>query len=121
PAGRPGEILAIVDAFRLATEEARRAMLGNIAARRDHRRVRQQAFPELEELVLVAAGAVKDEQDRRSRRTGTCQMHITVMAHVMPPLSGVRWFEMLFEACPQMRMLRGQLQRLAEMGSVLVA
>ena len=59
------EILAVVDAFRLAPEEPRRAVLGDVAARRNHRGIRQQTAAEVEELVLVTTGPVKDEEDRR--------------------------------------------------------
>jgi hypothetical protein len=78
---RPGQILAVIDTFRLATEEACRSVFRYVAARRNHRRLWQQVATEIEELVLVAAGPVEHEEDRRTGCTGPRPVHVTVMAH----------------------------------------
>ncbi len=67
---RAGEIIHVIDAFACPAKEARSAVLGNIAARRYDTGLRQQTPAEIEELVFVAARAVKDEEERVSRLLG---------------------------------------------------
>src|SRR5690606_19430886 len=87
---RAGEIGHVVDAFAGAAEVARRAMLQDITARRDHLRARQQFAAEIEELHLVAAGAVEHEQQRTARFPAGRPVDVAVPAHGQSPI-GWRW------------------------------
>jgi len=65
--GAPAHVVLVEHAFRQAAEEPRHAALQHLAARRQQRGAGRDRVAQRNEIVLVAAGAVQQEQRRRSR------------------------------------------------------
>jgi hypothetical protein len=81
------EVLEVIDALGLATKEARGAVFGNVAARRDDARPRPDLLAQAEELVFVAARAVKREDERRARLRRLLPKFISLDSHRPAPFN----------------------------------
>src|SRR5690606_39373767 len=81
---RARQVFHIVDAFAAATKEAGRAILGDIASRRHDGGGRGNFASEGGELVLVAPGAMKHEENRSARFTGKDLVDVAVPGHGRP-------------------------------------
>ena len=112
----PGEVRHVVDALAGAAEEAQRAVLGDVAARRDDRGAGHQLAHQRHELVLGAAGAVEDEDQRPALGPA-----LGVVGVALGGDGSCQRLQMLSSHVAQVRVLLRQLQRLAEMRGVLVA
>src|SRR5665213_2900620 len=68
--GTSFEIVEVELARPEPTEKARHAVFQYLAARRQERAAGRQSLAERDEIVLVAAGAVQQQQGRQARRAG---------------------------------------------------
>ena len=62
----PAQVVQVEHALRQPPEEARHAVLEHLAARAEQRGPRVQRPPKVEQVVLIAAGAVQQQQRGRA-------------------------------------------------------
>src|SRR5690606_28058083 len=82
-------------------------------------RLRQKFAAELKQLVFVAARAVEKEQEGLPRPSCDGLVKVGIRRHDLPLIP--QRLQRLFQVWAQMRVLRRQLEHLAQMRGILVA